>query len=290
MTMRLIDELLKDDFFNGGYRPPSASLARGGTKPDRPGKRPLLLVALIGGILVVALGAGAWFYLGQQNTIQPPSQIVADAATGAPATQEPIEPLPAAPAAPATVPDAQDAPPAEAVESPAASPAATPQAEQPAAPAQQPQAYALAFQPFSDRNEVNAIADRMRGQGLTASISESTSEVTRYAVVGRDPVDEDEANAIRLKASVLDLTVEFRPMGDGQFTYTLGRFDDIDRAREVGASAHGVDIPVRLGRFQAEIQHYHLEVGGYTDRQVAERQVQTLANEGIQAQLKHVAP
>lgn len=303
--MRLIDELLKDDFFHGGFQPAAAATASpaaaaaGATPGAAPGaKKPIVLIAAIAaGVLVI--GGGAAFFLlrggKSEPAVAPPAATApapAAPAAPAPAAQAAAEPaaeqVPAAAAAPeaAPAPDAAAPPPAEAPAEPAAAAPAPPQAE-PAAP--EPPAvdlskYTVSIPKLSDKAKAQKILAALGGKG---KLRDESKKSTVFRVVSQKSYPPAEAKAVQLKATIFKVEMSIETLDSGEVRYVFGTFPSQLDAALGGGKAKPIGVPTTVEKKETGSEAYFIDIDA-AGKDEAEKLLAAANAAGAKAKLKKV--
>lgn len=279
--MRLIDELLKDDFFNGGYQPvetpPAAVEAAAGKKP----------VALIAGIAagVLLLGGGAAFFMlqgkGQTDVkAKPPTQaaaVVPPAPTAAPAPA-PATTASAAPAEP-TAPAAAPATPETAV---APVPEAAPAPAEPPKPVEPK--YRIVMPKLSDRAAVDKVLAELKSGGVKATSKEGSAKSLVYEVAS-DPSPSGAANALKIKASLFKIDASVVDQGNGNFIVSFGKYRTKEDAQKVVDALAKFSAKAGILETTIAVPMYEIRATGLTQT-AAEAAVSRLEQAGYEASME----
>lgn len=305
--MRLIDELLKDDFFHGGYRPASAAAsakaAPGSIGPAN--KKLIIIAAAVGGLVV--LGAGGFFiFSGKKETPAaaieaaptPETAVAATAQQPAAAPQAAPAAAPAAeaPAAAVPAPEAAVPAPAAAVPAPVAAPtpppapavvaAVAPPAPVAAKPAK-PDMYTLVFPKFSDKEKAEAIVAKLKSSGASAKLSTGSDKTKSYRVKSAKNATAAESNAIKLKAMIFKIPATPSPQADGTILYDLGTFKTKAEAEAIVVSAKKLAHEVAISEEKTSVPVYSIDVEKASEDE-ARSNLGALGNDGDGVKVKKV--
>jgi hypothetical protein len=325
--MRLIDELLKDDFFHGGFQPAvaPATIQAASKVPAQSGsKKPIILIAAaVGGLAVI--GAGAFFFLKGGKPQQAPQAAVAKAPAvvpapqAAPAAAAPAAPAEATPAAapvaavPANVTPATATPPAPAAavagtpsetakpSAVVAAPAAPVQAAKPAevaAPAAKPAPvaeakpvapdyYTLVFPKYSDKAQAEAVIAKLKASGATPKLITGGEKTTAYRVASAKNATAAESNAIKLKASIFKVNATPVPQADGSVLFDLGVFATQSDAAAAVESAKKLAHEMKITEEQKSVPVYSIDAGKWPEEE-AKSKLSALAADGAGVKVKKV--
>jgi hypothetical protein len=312
--MRLIEELLKDDFFHGGYQPGAATAVTQANEPASEGRKKTFVLAAGIAIAVLALGGGAaYFVLGKKApaTAEAPADAQKLAAVIPPAPPAPVAPEPVsqvAAAAPvshaaettvavdaptqaeveatealAETPAAQEA--AAPVEAPAPTPA--PAVAEPKAKAAPAPKFTLVFPKTTDKAAVDKLLAELKSRGISATTKQGSESGSVYKVVGVKPVPVAEANAVKLKASLFKIPANSSDNGDGTVSFDFGTYATPEEAKKAAGDVKKLGIDIKLGRLTREIPAYTV-----TSAQLSQAEAEKVAGDltvsGFDASVKKV--
>lgn len=286
--MRLIDELLKDDFFHGGYQPVEEPVAIVAAEPE---KKPIALIAgIAAGVLLLAGGAGYFFlFKGKPDAKAPaPTQTAAvvppspqPAAVTAPVTTATTA------AADTTAPAATTAPVAAAPAAPAApETAAAPEAAAPAAEPSKPvePKYRLVLPKLSDRAAVDKLIAELKKGGVKATSKEGAEKSLVFEVAS-DPSPSGAANALKIKASLFKIDAQVVDQGGGKFIVSFGKYRTKGDAQKVVDALAKFSAKAAIQETTVKIPVFEVRAGGLT-KEVAEEQVSRLSATGIDVSME----
>lgn len=280
--MRLIDELLKDDFFHGGYQPVETPVA---VVAEATGKKPIALFAgIAAGVLL--LGGGAAFFLMQGKSAEPEAKPTQTAAV-----VPPSQPQPAAGAATAatsatlaaavTAPAAATAP-AEVAAAPEAAPPAPAPAAEPPKPVEPK--YRLVLPKLSDRAAVDKLLAELKSGGVKATTKEGAEKSLVFEVAS-DPAPSGAANALKIKASLFKIEAAVVDQGGGQFIVTFGKYRTKSDAQKVVDALAKFSAKAGIQETTVAVPTYEVRVTGLT-KEAAEEQVGRLSAAGYDASME----
>lgn len=287
--MRLIDDLLLDDFFHGGYQPgaslpwpqapadPSASpepLTQPATPPPgliaapkQAAPRRRLIVALTVGLLGVGLAIGArWLWLRRPT---PTGRAASEVASPGP-TQTAVIAEAEVPAVARSTSEPTTAQPEYSPSTPTPS-ALVQRTEAPTQPVMQappplPQAasetvFSLIFTATSNELEARRWAALAEAQGLQTRIKTLKKTVKLYRVASKKGYDQSAARAIGLKATVFKIPVTAQVADDGMTHFDLGHFKASAMAEKALANAEKLGLEAAVVEEAQSTTSYLVETG-----------------------------
>lgn len=290
--MRLIDELLKDDFFHGGYQPAEEPIA---IVADEPEKKPIALIAgIAAGVLLLAGGAGYFFVFKgesgdkaptQTAAVVPPNQPVATAPAAATATATATATAATTATATAvTAPAETTAPVAAAAAPEAPEAAAAPVAAAPEPPKPVEPKYRLVLPKLSDRAAVDNLIGELKRGGVKATTKEGAEKSLVFEVAS-DPAPSGAANALKIKASLFKIDAQVVDQGGGQFIVSFGKYRTKTDAQKVVDALAKFSAKAAIQETTVKIPIYEVRATGLT-KEVAEEQVSRLSAAGIDASME----
>lgn len=291
--MRLIDELLKDDFFHGGYQPAETPVA---IVAEASGKKPIVLIAGIAAGVLLLGGGGAAFYLmkdksadsaqpTQTAAVVPPSPpaaaVAAPVTTASAAITTPASVTSETAAVPeAAAPEAvADAPAPEAVPVPEAAPPAPAAPPKPVEPK-----YRLVLPKLSDRAAVDKLLAELKRGGVKATTKEGAEKSLVFEVVS-DPAPSGAANALKIKASLFKIDASVVDQGGGQFIVTFGKYRTKSDAQKVIDALAKFSAKAGIQQTTVSVPTFEVRVTGLT-KETAEEQVGRLSAAGYDASME----
>ncbi len=296
-TMRLIDELLKDDFFHGGYQPVPEAPARA---DDGARGRAGLVAAVAAVFLLLGGGAGgAWYFLLRPGAVESVPALTTAGALSDTGTHDDA-PLPTTFTAAAT-----DAALAEAMTAPVTAAAVTRPTEQtpsPAAanpvpqeapvqtaskPVEPSELWVLAFPTLVNAGEVERIKRMLAESRIEARVNETRARANVYKVVSSAPVAAADLEETRHKANQAKLPFRETPAADDTFAFDLGTYS-ADDAAQVLALAGRIGLGARLEPTTAFIPAWEIEAGSYPAQSAADRAAGLLTASGLDVKVRQV--